>query len=262
MHPYSVAKMVASIGFLHRRRVYLNMVAGGFSNDLAGLGDTTHHDRRYDRLVEYTDIVIRLLTATSAVSFEGDYYRVRNVKLRPSLPEELVPGILMSGSSEASVAAAKKLGATAIRYPKSSSEDEGVRSKAELNFGVRTGIIARQTADEAWRVAYERFPEDRKGQIAHQLAMKTSDSVWHKQLSDIAHSESGVRSTYWLGPFQNYKTFCPYLVGSYEDVADEIARYLALGYETFILDIPPNEEELRCIGKVFDLAEQQVEVCS
>ena len=41
MHPYTAAKMVTSIGFLYRRRVYLNMVAGGFTNDLAGLGDTT-----------------------------------------------------------------------------------------------------------------------------------------------------------------------------------------------------------------------------
>src|SRR5215831_1350382 len=30
MHPYTVAKMVASFAFLHVRRVYLNMVAGGF----------------------------------------------------------------------------------------------------------------------------------------------------------------------------------------------------------------------------------------
>ena len=92
--------------------------------------------------------------------------------------------------------------------------------------------------------------------------MKTSDSVWHKQLSDLAHSTNASRkSPYWLGPFQNYKTFCPYLVGSYEDVANEIARYLALGYQTFILDIPPNEEELRCIGKVFNLAQEQIAVC-
>src|SRR5437870_4145979 len=34
MHPYSVAKMVASLGFLHGRRLWLNMVAGGFKNDL------------------------------------------------------------------------------------------------------------------------------------------------------------------------------------------------------------------------------------
>src|SRR5712691_6668287 len=43
MHPYSVAKMVASIASLHGRRVHLNMVAGGFANDLAALNDPTPH---------------------------------------------------------------------------------------------------------------------------------------------------------------------------------------------------------------------------
>jgi len=262
MHPYSVAKMVASFGYLYHRRIYLNMVAGGFSNDLVSLDDTTAHDRRYDRLVEYTEIVTRLLRTDAAVSYDGEFYRIKNVKLSPYLPVELVPGILMSGSSEASLAAAQKLGATAIKYPKSPSEDEGVRLESNIDSGVRTGIIARETEEEAWRVAHERFPSDRKGQIAHDLAMKTSDSVWHKQLSELAHSSSKRKTPYWLGPFENYKTFCPYLVGSYEAVADEIARYLALGYETFVLDIPANEHELRCIGKVFDLAQERVAVCS
>src|SRR5215475_14326775 len=257
MHPYSVAKMVTSFGFLYHRRVYLNMVAGGFSNDLVSLDDTTSHDRRYDRLVEYTQIVKRLLAAESAVSFEGEFYRIKNVKLSPSLPAELGPGILMSGSSEASLAAAEKIGATAIKYPKAPSDDEGVRSTAKIDSGVRTGIIARETEEEAWRVAHERFPDDRKGQMTHQLAMKSSDSVWHKQLSDLAQYTKARRTPYWLGPFENYRTFCPYLVGSYEVVANEISRYLALGYSTFILDIPPNEEELCCIGKVFDLAQEQ-----
>src|SRR5262249_14218261 len=57
MHPYSVAKMVSTYGYLHNRRIYLNMVAGGFSNDLAALNDRTPHDRRYDRLVEYPLII-------------------------------------------------------------------------------------------------------------------------------------------------------------------------------------------------------------
>src|SRR6266851_9533840 len=30
MHPYSVAKMVSTLAHFYRRRVYLNMVAGGF----------------------------------------------------------------------------------------------------------------------------------------------------------------------------------------------------------------------------------------
>src|SRR5437870_7916240 len=57
MHPYSVAKMVTSLAFLHGRRVYLNMVAGGFTNDLAALNDHTPHDERYTRLGEYTAII-------------------------------------------------------------------------------------------------------------------------------------------------------------------------------------------------------------
>jgi alkanesulfonate monooxygenase len=70
-------------------------------------------------------------------------------------------------------------------------------------------------------------------------------------MGDGAETED---NPYWLIPFKNYKTFCPYLVGSYDRVAEELARYIAVGYDTFILDIPPNEEELHHIGVVFDLA--------
>src|SRR5207248_5830513 len=41
MHPYSVAKMVASLAFLHGRRIYLNIVAGGVWNHLPALGANT-----------------------------------------------------------------------------------------------------------------------------------------------------------------------------------------------------------------------------
>src|SRR5204862_4460486 len=85
MHPYAVAKMVASLGHLHRRRIYLNMVAGGFKNDLVALNDTTPHDKRYDRLIEYT-LIIRELLRGSAESFDGSTSQVNNLKLTPSRP--------------------------------------------------------------------------------------------------------------------------------------------------------------------------------
>jgi alkanesulfonate monooxygenase len=160
----------------------------------------------------------------------------------------------MSGSSPAGLAAAKKLGATPVTYPKPPGEEE--RPDAS-DFGVRVGIIARENADEAWRVALERFPEDREGQITHKMAMKVSDSHWHRALSGRDGSEAwedGERHPYWLGPFQNYKTFCPYLVGTHERVAEEVASYMAIGAGTFILDIPPSEEELDHTGQVFRLA--------
>src|SRR6266480_5706279 len=91
MHPYHVAKIVATLGFLYGRRVYLNMVAGGFKNDLEALGDPTPHDERYARLVEYTTVIMALLRGGQPVTHEGRYYRVTNLKMTPSLPPGLMP---------------------------------------------------------------------------------------------------------------------------------------------------------------------------
>jgi alkanesulfonate monooxygenase len=247
MHPYAVAKAVTTLAYLYGRRMCLNMIAGGFTTDLAALHDTTPHDKRYARLVEYTGI-IKTLLAGEASSYEGEFYQVDKLRLRPALLPDLFPGIFISGSSEAGMAAARALAATAIKYPQPSREEVGIPEDG-MEYGIRIGIIARETESEAWRVARARFPEDRKGQLTQQLAMKVSDSVWHKQLSNL--EEESESNPYWLVPFHNYKTFCPYLVGSYERVGEEIGRYIDAGYQTFILDIPPTREELSHIGTVF-----------
>lgn len=255
MHPYSVAKMVASLGFLHGRRLWLNMVAGGFKNDLTALNDTTPHDKRYQRLIEYTLIVKRLLEGSAPVSFEGEFYKVDKVKMTPPLDPKLMPGILVSGSSPAGLEAARAIGATAVKYPRPPKDYAENPAPEGMGCGIRIGIIARSTEEEAWQVAYQRFPADRNGQIAHQLAMKVSDSHWHKQLSDATQANGMREGPYWMWPFQNYHTFCPYLVGDYAQVSEQVALYQRLGYRTFILDIPPSREELEHIRIVFDHAE-------
>lgn len=254
MHPYSVAKMVASFAHLYGRRLYLNMVAGGFKNDLAALNDLTPHDERYARLVEYTTIIQSLLRTANPVSFDGRYYKVTNLKLTPPLPADLLPGVLVSGSSEPGMQAARQIGAMAVEYPKPLAEYAADLPANVASSGIRIGVIARSENSEAWSVARERFPEDRKGQLTHQLAMKVSDSSWHRQLSELGDAGREAQNPYWLVPFQNYKAMCPYLVGSYDRVADEVARYVEVGYRTFILDIPASQEEMRHIGVVFERA--------
>lgn len=252
MHPYSVAKMVSTLAYLYGRRLYLNMLAGGFRNDLLALNDPTPHDERYERTVEYTRIATRLL-AGETVTHSGRYYTVEKLSLAPALPLALQPKVLISGSSPAGLEAAHEIGAIPVKYPKRAHEEPDQQDE-EQGAGIRVGIVTRPSSAEAWEVARERFPEDRKGQIAHTLAMKVSDSHWHRQLSEMAgeEGEQDEQDPYWLWPFENYSTFCPYLVGSYERVASELERYVELGYGCFILDIPPSEEELHHIGVVFD----------
>jgi len=84
--------------------------------------------------------------------------------------------------------------------------------------------------------------------------MKVSDSSWHRQLSELGKTAAGAENPYWLVPFQNYKAVCPFLVGSYDRVADEVARYVDVGYRTFILDVPASVEEMHHTGVVFERA--------
>ena len=254
MHPYSVAKMITSLAYLHGRAVDLNMLAGGFRNDLLALGDETPHDDRYERTVEYARIITGLL-AGAAVTLDGRWHRVKNLKLTPPLPSELAPSLLISGSSPAGLAAAESIGALAVRYPNPVEEEEReIESRPANGVGVRVGVIARESAEEAWRVARERFPEDRRGELKHQLAMKVSDSHWHRELSGREEGGESDESPYWLGPFKHGQTFCPYLVGTHERVGAELARYVAAGFKTFILDIPPSREELEHTGTAFRYA--------
>jgi alkanesulfonate monooxygenase len=242
MHPYTVAKLVTTLAYLHHRRIDLNMVAGGFKNDLIALNDTTPHDQRYVRLVEYTQIIQLLLTSPGPVTQAGSFYSVSNLTLSPPLDSSLAPRVLMSGSSTEGLAAARMVNALSVQYPGPASQTEAEPLGGERGFGIRVGIIARADEEEAWSIAQSRFPEDRRGQVTHQLAMKISDSAWHAQLSAL-NTPPAARSTYWTVPFQNYKTFCPYLVGSYEQVGDELKRYLAAGCTHIILDVPGGEDE-------------------
>jgi alkanesulfonate monooxygenase len=228
------------------------MVAGGFTNDLAALGDRTPHDLRYERLTEYTLILQELLSSERPVTFNGRFYDVQNLKLVPALPPSLMPDIFVSGSSEAGLRAAQTIGAITVEYPKPAGEAIG-SATPDQECGIRIGIIAKKSSAEAWHTAHTRFPEDRKGQIKHQLAMGTSDSAWHRQLSCLTDDDIP-DSPYWLVPFQNYGTFCPYLVGSFETVAAEIRRYLSNGYTNFILDIPRESEDLAAARTVFEIA--------
>ena len=248
MHPFTAAKLVAGLAYLHGRQVHLNIVAGGFVRDLEELGELLPHDARYDRAVEYALIVQRLLTSPDPVTFDGVHYSVQGLRLENRPPAELAPRFLVSGSSPAGMAAARTLGATAVVYP----NEPGMQVPADpaTEQGMRIGVIARPTTTEAWDVARARFPESRAGRISHRLAMSRSDSQWHQQLSQ----EIEQPSTYWMGPFKTYRTFCPYFVGDHTTVGRQIGRYLELGYTTFILDTPAEEQDLDHIASALDEA--------
>ncbi|BCB89718.1 LLM class flavin-dependent oxidoreductase [Phytohabitans suffuscus] len=247
-HPFAVARTVASIASLRRRRVDLNFVTGGFKADLVSLGDDLDHDRRYDRLVEYADVV-RALLAGSRVTYAGAHYRLESAKVR-SVPADLRPGFFVSGSSPSCRRAAKAIGAVRLCYPPWPDDAASEAGEPGTAWGMRVGIIARDDRDDAWAIAETRFPPDARGVGKQRIISRMSESSWQRKLSQMAEAAARAGSagagdgTYWLRPFQSYKTFCPYLVGSYDEVAGALQRYLAAGVSTIILDVPTSYEDL------------------
>ncbi|WP_433040535.1 LLM class flavin-dependent oxidoreductase [Dactylosporangium sp. CS-033363] len=234
--PYAAARLAATLSFLHGREVHLNLVTGGSRQHLAALGDGVEHDERYERLLEYGTVIQQLLDSPRPVTFTGAYYQLSAASLPHRPPPSLSPRLVLSGSSDASERCAAALGILRFAYPRPAFD----YAPSELaGAGIRLGLIARPTSAEAWQAAHDRFPGDPMGERRHRIVTRLTDSHWHAQLSAVA--DAGV---YWLHPFKTYRTFCPYLVGDYDEVAAYLAAYQTCGVESLILDIPAAEDDL------------------
>jgi alkanesulfonate monooxygenase len=250
MHPFTAAKMIASLTLLYNRKIYLNLITGTATSYLESMDDHLTHDDRYERLVEYTQLVMSLLVDSSR-TFEGRFYKTKSLYLRHTIPAGLLPSSFLAGQSEAARRTAATLSATSMHMlpPRLAGGLDGVR-------GVNLGIVTRPTEAEAWRVARSLFPEDRTGQRMLTFSMNNTDSEWKKRLALATEREAEADAGYWMGPFRNFQADNPYFVGDHDHVAALIARCVQAGVKAFILDLPPAEEEFANVRIAFSKAEE------
>ncbi|WP_437818885.1 LLM class flavin-dependent oxidoreductase [Sorangium sp. So ce1078] len=239
MHPFTVAKLISSFAYAYGRRTYLNMVAGAALSYQRAIGDTLEHDLRYERLREYIHVVRGLLTQPRFRS-EGRFYPVSDVQLSPRVPEALLPGMLLSGQSEAAMEVARATGSVSTQMLPGTLLD-GLTPGAS---GIHFGLITRPTEGDAWAAARRLFPEVPEAQAMLELSMKNTDSRWKQRMMAVAKHRQGAYPGYWLDPFRNLQADCPYYVGDHADAADLLRGLARAGVTTIILDLPPVEEEM------------------
>lgn len=249
MHPFSAARMISSLSLAYRRRVFLNLITGTSLSHLEALGDDTPHDVRYDRLLEFTQILTALLSG-HPLSFEGRFYKTKGLQLLPALASEMQPQYLLAGQSTGAVQVAEKTGAANIQML-------GPRLDAQANAvkAIHFGLVARASEAGAWQAAHARFPEDKLGQFVLGESMKNTDSQWKRRMQMAAAQESAAaRPGFWMMPFRNFQADCPYFIGSHERAADLVAGLVRAGVHTFVLDIPLDEQEFENTASVFSTA--------
>ena len=244
MHPFSAAKMIASLTHIYGRKIYLNMVTGTALNYLRALDAELSHNERYDRLLEYGTLIRDLLTSAKPVSFEGRFYQVRHLQLQPRLKPELVPEFLLAGQSDAARRVTAALGGVGMQMLAPRLRiDPAVK-------GIHFGIVCRETEATAWAAARRLFPESEEDREMLEISMANTDSVWKKRMKMAADLGEGAEPGYWLGAFRNFKADCPYFVGDEPRTAALMADLIRQGVTHFILDVPPHEEDFEWLSHV------------
>jgi len=270
--PHFAAQMAATLQRITGNRVDLNIITGGDSGAQRKIGDFLDHDQRYARTSEFLE-VLRNYWTRAPHSFQGDFYRLEEGGLSAPLKDAPVPGIYFAGSSEPAIAAAAQHADVYLMWaePLAGNREmiERVSAAAaaagrgdRLRFGIRVDIIARETEEEAWREARQLFDtataETRQrsstavGLVAGKVNTESEGAKrqWalHKGNSQDFDSLI-VGPNLWAGmSFLRGGPACG-LIGSYAQIADRLAEYVAIGATSFILASNPHLEEAYRIGE-------------
>jgi alkanesulfonate monooxygenase len=257
--PTLAAQMAATYQRLSRGRLLLNVVTGGDAAEQRRFGDWLGHDERYARTDEFLSVV-RGAWSGRPFDFEGAHYRVAGATV--SAPPDPLPQLFFGGSSQPAREVAARHVDTYLTWGEPPADvaekiahvrELAAAAGRTLSYGVRLHVIARDSAEAAWREARELLSRIDAGAIeAAQRQFARSESVGQRRMAALHDGRTDSLEIYpnlWAGYGLVRGGAGTALVGSHAEVADRIAEYHALGVDHFILSGHPHLEEAYWFGE-------------
>ena len=101
IHPIMAAKQGATIDHVGAGRFSLNIVTGWFKPEIEMFGEEQmEHDSRYDRAIEWLEIVKKLWTEEKEFDYQGRFYNIKKGWLQPKPMQKPYPVVMNAGGSE------------------------------------------------------------------------------------------------------------------------------------------------------------------
>jgi alkanesulfonate monooxygenase len=266
VNPVHAARMSASLQRLSQGRLVYNVITGGGGPAQLFWGDRVEHDDRYARTSEFLD-VLRGVWKGAPFDFDGRFYHVENGGLPAPLSQQPLPEIYFSGSSDAAVAAAGRHADYYLSHlepfeqlfrkldrVKERAVKEGRSGKVALRFD----ILARRTPEEAWAEVSRGWQSLRPGALDKMFGQR-GDSVGTQRQQAFRpavvnhHDDLRVDQQMAPGLWGGFNLFRGGpgigVVGSYEQAAEWLDRYLRAGVDAFVLAGTPHLEEAYRVGE-------------
>ena len=261
------AQMAAALHQISRGRLDINIVPGGIQNDLERLGEVSDHDTRYERAEEFITACRKLWQEPGPVTYHGTHYRLEGAFCSPA-PGEDAPLFYLGGVSERAMTLSGRqadvhlgwiepLEATARRL-------EDLRHHYETTgrtpfFGLRTHLVIGDTEDQAWHTADELIKHaDPEVKAQRRSAIEGTPMIGQQAQAREA-PDHRLGPHLWNGLSEVRVNCGTAIVGTPQQVADELLAYWKLGIDEFILSGFPHVEECRRVaGEVLPLLRELI----
>jgi alkanesulfonate monooxygenase len=255
--PMLAAQQAAAFHKHTRGRLLLNIVTGGEDVEQRRYGDGLDKNDRYARTDEFLTI---LRGAWRGIPFD---FRGRHLWAEGALAPAVdpPPPIYFGGASEAALRVAVRHADVYLTWgeppPAVARRVERVSELAATEgraprFGIRLHVVARADSDEAWRAANALLADADEATIAAaQRALAAESSVGQRRMVALhggSREQLEVYPNLWAGVGLLRGGAGTALVGSFDEVAERIGEYHALGIDEFILSGYPHDEQAVVFG--------------
>jgi len=254
-HPALLAKQAANIDHISGGRLSLNVVSSWWAEEARQYGvQFDQHDDRYARTAEWL-AVLDGMWSQPVFSFSGKYYEVRDSILQPKPVRRPRPVLYAGGESPAAKGLISERcdgylmhGDPPARVAAKAADLQQRRSELglpPLRLGVAGFVVCRPT-EAAARREVERITNVQPGSPGYGNYRDWLTNTQLEQqvsLEDYSVSNRGLRAG---------------LVGTPEQIAEQVIRFREAGIDLLLLQCSPQEEEMeRFAAEVMPLVRRE-----
>jgi len=254
-NPAVTAKMAANIDHISNGRFTLNVVSAWWEEESKQYGGIfTEHDERYDRTSEFLDVIKGLWTE-DVFSYKGKYYDIENAHLHPKPIQKPNPILYAGGESPrgketivSSCDAYVMHGGTVDEIELKINGMKSLREQAGKepfkSFGMAAYVICRDTEEQV-QLELKRITDVKESSAyaGYNDFINKSQLEQQVKLYDYSVSNRGLR---------------PNLIGTPEQIANQIIAYEKVGLDLLLLQFSPQLEEMKVFAeKVMPLVESK-----
>ena len=260
--------MAATLDQISGGRLDINVVPGGIQGDFEQMGEVSDHATRYARAEEFIAACRKLWTAPAPVVFRGEHVRLDGALISPG-PVGSGPRFYLGGASDDALALAGRQAdvylawiqpqeAIALHLARADSRfEEACRGPV---YGLRTHLVVRDTEVEAWAAADELISRSADVVRQQRKAAFAGTAMVGQRAQAREAEDHRLGGRLWNG-ISTVRVNCgTALVGTAEQVAEELLGYWRLGIDEFILSGYPHVEECwRAAGELIPALRSLIE---